>query len=154
MFKSKKILLSTVLTSLLLASTVTSAAEVSTFNHVSSTHNFTETTQALKESISSNGLMVMGNINQQKVMSMSGLKMEGAQSFLVGSPKMGKKVLEMAPAAGANIPLRIYVWEEQGKTTIGWFNPEVLMTSISPKLQKAGSMLESQLSKVVADAVK
>ncbi|WGE30997.1 DUF302 domain-containing protein (plasmid) [Edwardsiella tarda] len=139
-------------TSLLAASGVTFAAENHGFVKVESHHKFAETTVALKQAVTKNQLMVMGHINQAKALSMTGLKMEGGESILVGNPQMGKKIFSMDPAAGAVLPVRMYVWIDQGKTWIGWFRPSTQLGEISPMLEKAGSMMDMKLQQVAEQA--
>ena len=151
--KTKNILLTTLMSSVLfIASQSAVAAPVNTFMTVASQQSFAETTQAIQEAATNNQMMVMGKIDQAKVMSMTGLKMEGAQSFLIGSPQSGKKLFSMFPAAGAVVPVRLYVWEQNHKTSIGWFNPAQQLTMISPKLQMPGKMLEKKIMDIAVQA--
>ena len=136
----------------LLTISATAFASNNTFVEVQSNRSFDDTVSTLKHAVSNNGLMVMGQINQARVLSMTGLHLEGAQAFLVGNPKVGKKLFGMTPSAGAVLPARIYVWQAHGKSHIGYFRPSVLLTSINPHLQKAGEMLDMKFSQIAEDA--
>ena len=48
--------------------------------------------------------MVMGNVNQKAILSMAGLNLEGAESFLVGNPRVGKELFGMNPGGGGGYP--------------------------------------------------
>jgi uncharacterized protein (DUF302 family) len=65
----------------------------------------------------------MGMLNQAHALSMTGLHLQGAESFFVGNPVVGKKLFAADPAVGAVVPLRIYVWEKGGETHVGYFQP-------------------------------
>jgi len=134
--------------------TISTAAFASSnaFVEVQSNRSFDETVSMLKQAVSSNGLMVMGQINQARVLSMTGLNLKGAQSFLVGNPKVGKKLFSMSPAAGAVLPARIYVWVAQGKSHIGYFKPSTQLASVDPRLEKAGEMLDGKFRQIIEDA--
>lgn len=138
----------------LAGTTAAVAQDASSFVKVSSQHNFNATVSALKQAVSGNHLMVMGHINQARVLSMTGLRLEGAQSFLVGNPQMGKKAFGMNPAAGAVLPARIYVWADHGKAYIGYFKPSAELSSISPHFAMMGGMLDKKLRMVADQAAK
>lgn len=130
------------------------AKDAVSFVKIRSNQSYSQTVGALKQAVSSNRLMVMGHINQANVLSMTGLKLAGAESFLVGNPQMGKKAFSMNPAVGAVIPARIYIWSNQGKVWIGYFKPSSLMTAISPKFAKMGGMFDMKLHAIAAQAAR
>ena len=152
---NRKFLFSTLVASSALIGAGTVAAQAaSSFVSVQSHQSYSATVSSLKEAVSSNGMMVMGQINQAKVLSMTGLKLEGAESFFVGNPNMGKKIFGMNPAAGAVLPARVYVWSDKGKAYVGYFKPSAELSEISPKLGMAGSMLDQKLQMVASQATK
>ncbi len=124
------------------------------FVTVKSTHNYAATVNSLQRAIKSNGLMVMGRVNQKAILSMTGLHLEGAESFLVGNPRVGKKLFSMNPAVAAVVPSRISVWANKGTTYIGYFKPSALMGAISPRLAMPGKMLDKKFHMIVWDAAK
>jgi len=128
------------------------AAGGATFVHQESQHSFSGTVSALKKSISGNGMMVMGHINQAKVLSMTGLHLKGGQSFLVGNPRVGKKLFKMNPAAGAVLPLRVYVWEHDGHAYVGYFQPSDLLEGIDSHLAKPGHMMDKKFKMILKGA--
>lgn len=135
------------------ASTSVAFAQDSSFVKVKSDNGFNETVSALKSSVKSHQMMVMGNMNQAKVLSMTGLQLDGAQTFFVGAPAMGKKAFGMNPAAGAVLPTRIYVWAAKGgQTYIGYFKPSEQLTAISPKFEQAGMMVDKKVDAIVSQA--
>lgn len=122
------------------------------FVQMQSHRSFNDTVSALKHAVSKNGMSVMGHINQANVLSMSGLHLEGGESFLVGNPEVGKKLFRDSPAAGAVLPLRIYVWEAGGESHIGYFKPSTLLGAINPQLQKPGQTMDAKFHRIVSDA--
>ncbi len=150
---SRRSALATVLAAgTLLASTVAFAGG-SNFVKIESTHSFPATISALKTSVTSNKMMVMGQINQGRVLSMTGLHLQG-ESFLVGSPVMGKKAFGMDPAAGVVLPARVYVWEQGGKTYIGYIKPSFVLNEVSPGFAMMANMLDQKLAMVAEGAAK
>lgn len=126
----------------------------SSFVTVKSSHDYSTTVSALQHSVKDNGLMVMGKVNQKAILSMTGLHLAGAESFLVGNPRVGKKLFSMNAAAAAVVPARISVWVNDGTTYVGYFQPSALMGAISPKLAKPGRMLDMKFHKIVEEATK
>lgn len=137
-----------------LAATPSWGGNSSPFISVPSTRAYDATVRALVRAVKDNGLMVMGKINQAAIMSMTGLHLEGGRSFLVGNPRVGKKLFAMNPAVGAALPSRIYVWAERGKTYIGYFKPSALLGAINPKLAMPGRMLNKKFHKIVSQAAR
>jgi uncharacterized protein (DUF302 family) len=123
------------------------------FLHASSRASFDATVSSLKKAVASNGMMVLGNLNQKGALSTTGLNLKGAESFFIGNPVAGKNLFEMDPAAGAVIPLRMYVWVDAGGATeIGYFKPSELFAGVSPGLAKAGAMMDGVFAKILSQA--
>lgn len=130
----------------------TAVAAGTPFIQEASSHSFDQTVSSLKHAVSSNGMMVLGHLNQGKVMSMTGLKLDG-QSFFIGNPTVGKKIFSMSPAAGAAVPLRIYIWEAGGEAHVGYFRPSTLLSGVSAKLGMPGKMLDKKFASILHDTV-
>lgn len=122
------------------------------FVTVKSSHDYSSTVDALQRSIKSNGLMVMGQVNQGRILTITGLHLKGAESFLVGNPRVGKKLFSMNPAVAAVVPARISVWVDHDTTYVGYFQPSTTMMEISPHLGKPGKMLDMKFHKIVEEA--
>ena len=46
--------------------------------------------------------------------------------MIFGNPKIGTPILQANPKAGLDLPIRVLIWEEDGKTQIGYLDPERL----------------------------
>jgi len=123
------------------------------FLHATSGASFDATVSSLKKAVASNGMMVLGNLNQKGALSTTGLNLRGAESFFIGNPVVGKKLFQMDAAAGAVIPLRVYVWVDgSGKTEVGYFKPSDLFAGVSAGLAKAGAMMDGVFAKILSQA--
>lgn len=122
------------------------------FIQAQSSQSFDSTVSQLKHAISGNGMLVMGHIDQANVLKMTGLHLKGAESFLVGNPKVGKKLFKMSPAAGAVLPLQMYVWEQGGKSHVGYFQPSDLLTAVDSKLSQPGQMMDKKFHMILQGA--
>lgn len=116
---------------------------------------FTKTVDNVKKLVAKNGMSVMGEINQGKMLSMTGLKLNGTTLFL-GNPTVGKKLLSADPAVGLVIPIRLYVFENKdGKTTISYYKPSELLAQYhNPEVDMVGKMLDDKLEMLTSMAAK
>ncbi len=107
----------------------------------------------LKQAVSQNGLMVMGQLNQGKILGMTGAKVE-SQSFFLGNPQLGKKLFAADEGVGVAVPVRINVYRDgQGHTVISYFKPsEELKAFGSPVLDKMAPMLDQKLHAIASAA--
>lgn len=120
-----------------------------------SNESFDATVANLKKDVSTSGMMVMGTLNQGSVLTTTGLHLKGAEAFFVGNPVVGKKLFQMDPAAGAVLPLRVYVWvDAHGKTEIGYYQPSQLLKAVDSKLGMAGLMLNKKFAMLTEQADK
>lgn len=107
----------------------------------------------LKKAVSQNGLMVMGQLNQGKILGMTGASVE-SQSFFVGNPKLGKKLFAADEGVGVVVPVRINVYRDaQGHTVISYLKPsEELKAYGSTGLDKMAPMLDQKLHAIASAA--
>jgi uncharacterized protein (DUF302 family) len=112
---------------------------------VKSSKSFDETIDAIKKAVSGGGMMVLSEINQGKIMEMSGMKMN-AESLFIGNPTVGKQAFDADPSVGLAIPVRINVYESNGVTYINYFKPSNLFPSGNKKLKMIGETLDGKLA--------
>ena len=125
------------------------------FVHAKASGSFDATVASLKKAVASNGMMVLGTLNQKGALSTTGLVLEGAESFFVGNPVAGKALFEMDAAAGAAIPLRVYVWVDgTGATEVGYFKPSDLLGGVSPEVAQMGAKMDGVFAKILAGATR
>lgn len=113
---------------------------------VDSQKSFDQTISQLKSVVGQGGMMVMAQVDQGNMLSMTGLKLK-ATLFLVGNPTVGKKILEQDHSAGLYIPLRVYVFEDKdGKTHLSYDKPSSLLSPLgNAEIDKTAAMLDEKL---------
>ena len=106
--------------------------------------------KALGKMVADNGMMVMGELHQGKVLEMTGLKVK-SETIFVGSPTMGKKLFSADPGAGIVVPVRINVFGNgDGTTVVSYIPPTRLLGDFGdPKLTKMAGMLYGSLKSMV-----
>jgi len=113
---------------------------------VASEKSFEQVTGALKAAVSQNGMMVMAEVDQGQMLSMTGLSLK-ATLFLVGNPTVGKQLFEQDHAVGLYVPLRVFVYDgSDGKTYVAYDRPSALLGQFkNEQIGMAASMLDEKL---------
>jgi len=113
---------------------------------VKSSKNYDGTISAIKKAVSGGGMMVLSELNQGKVLSMTGLSIN-AHSFFIGNPTVGKEAFSADPSVGLVIPVRINVYEQNGAVYVNYFKPSDLFSSFNnAKVKMLGEKLDSKLA--------
>lgn len=122
---------------------------------VQSKQSFDNTILEIRKLVKQNGMMVLSEINQGKILSMTGLSVK-AVSLFVGNPQIGNKLFSADHAVGIAVPVRLNIYEgTNGKTYVNYVKPsdqlapfknkEIQM--IAQKLNQKLAMLTGMLSK-------
>jgi len=100
----------------------------------------------LKNMVHKNGMMVMGELHQGKVMSMVGLSIE-SESIFIGNATVGKKLFSANSGAGIAVPVRINVYKAaNGSTMVAYVPPSrVLAAYHNPMMNKVAGMMDGKL---------
>ena len=113
---------------------------------VASDKSFEDVSSAVKSLVAKNGMMIMAEVNQGKMLSMAGLSLK-ATLFVVGNPTVGKQLFEQDHGVGLYIPLRVFVYEDQaGKTFVSYDRPSASLAQFkNEKIAMVAQMLDQKL---------
>ncbi len=113
---------------------------------VASSKSFEQVSDAAKSLVTKNGMMVMVQVDQGKMLSMTGLSLK-ATVFLVGNPTVGKQLFEQSHAVGLYVPLRIAVYTDtDGKTYVQYDKPSTLLGQFkNDKIGMIAQMLDEKI---------
>ena len=113
---------------------------------VASDKSFEQVTGAVKSLVAKNGMMVMAEVNQGKMLSMTGLSLK-ATLFVVGNPTVGKQLFEQDHGVGLYVPLRVFVYADaSGKTFVSYDRPSALLGQFqNEKIGMVAQMLDQKL---------
>ena len=100
----------------------------------------------LKKMVAGNGMMVMGELHQGKVLSMTGLAVE-SETVFVGNPTVGKKLFSAEPGVGLVVPVRINLYvNKKGQTVASYVPPsQVLAAFHNAKVDMVAQKLDAKL---------
>jgi uncharacterized protein (DUF302 family) len=113
---------------------------------VASDKSFEDVTSAVKSLVAKNGMMVMAEVNQGKMLSMTGLSLK-TTLFVVGNPTVGKQLFEQDHGVGLYVPLRVFVYADgSGKTYVSYDRPSTLLGQFqNEKIGMVAQMLDQKL---------
>jgi uncharacterized protein (DUF302 family) len=113
---------------------------------ISSDKSFEDVSSAVKSLVAKNGMMVMAEVNQGKMLSMTGLSLK-ATLFVVGNPTVGKELFEQDHGVGLYVPLRVFVYADaSGKTFVSYDRPSALLAQFqNEKIAVVAQMLDQRL---------
>lgn len=105
-----------------------------------------QTVSQLKKLVAQNGMMVMSELNQGNILSMTGIQVQ-SETLFVGNPRIGKDLFSADPGAGVVVPIRINVYQAaQGGTVVRYIPPsEALKQFHNARLTRIGKMLDKKL---------
>ena len=113
---------------------------------MSSNKLFDEVTKAVKSLVAKNGMMIMAEVDQGRMLSMTGLNLK-ATLYIVGNPVVGKQLFEQDHAVGLYVPVRIFVYSDaSGKTSVSYDKPSTLLSQFqNSKVNMVAEMLDQKL---------
>lgn len=94
-----------------------------------SKHSFSETVDLVKSAIEDQNLMVIKEIDGQKMMRMAGKQTKGMKQLFFMSPKYMRKVTEANKMAVIQIPLKLIIMENNKGVVIRYFSPSTLLAN-------------------------
>jgi uncharacterized protein (DUF302 family) len=118
-----------------------------------SKHSFSETVDMVKSSIENQNLMVISEIDGQKMMRMAGKQTKGMQQIFFMHPKYMRKVIEANKMAGIQIPLKLIVMENDNGVMIRYFLPSTILKQYKGT-EEVASELDGLIANIIAEVSK
>ena len=81
---------------------------------------FEETVAVLQKTLNSKGITIFATIDHKKAAEAVGESMQPATVLIVGNPKVGTALMQEKPYAGIELPLKIFVWEQEKRIWISY----------------------------------
>jgi uncharacterized protein (DUF302 family) len=92
----------------------------------SSLRPVTDTVARLTDILSAKGMKVFAVIDQRKQAREAGLELRQTTLVLFGSPAAGTPVMNAAPLAALDLPLKVLIWDDAGETKVSYVSPSAL----------------------------
>lgn len=84
------------------------------------------TVARIRDAAQQHGMNVLAQVDHGGGARDAGLALRDEVLVLIGSARVGTAVMEAAPRAGLDLPLRLLVWDDAGTTRITWRDPRRL----------------------------
>jgi len=91
-----------------------------------SPRTITDTVSRLTDLIHEQGMKLFAVIDQSAEAHEVGLELRPTILVIFGSPRSGTAVMEAAPLAALDLPLKILVWADQDRTSVSYLSPGAL----------------------------
>jgi uncharacterized protein (DUF302 family) len=85
-----------------------------------------ETVDRLTRLVTARGMTVFATIDQRAAARGVGLDLRETVLLLFGNPAGGTPVMDAAPLAALDLPLKLLVWDDDGRTQVSYLTPTVL----------------------------
>ena len=85
-----------------------------------SRYPFDETIARLRDAIANAGNTLFADIDQSAAAKTAGLSLRPTRLLIFGNPKGGTPLMDAFPPIAVELPLKIAVWEENGKTAMAY----------------------------------
>jgi len=85
-----------------------------------------ETVERLTALMAERAMTVFATIDQQAAARRVGQDLRETVLILFGNPAAGTPVMEAEPLAGLDLPLKLMVWSEGGRTLVSYLDPGAL----------------------------
>lgn len=91
-----------------------------------SSRSVEDTVAALQTLVSDKGLKVFAVIDHSGEASAVGMNLRETKLVVFGSPQAGTPVMQAAPLAALDLPLKILVWADGQQTKVSYADPDAL----------------------------
>ena len=112
-----------------------------------------ETVERLLTLMSERGMTIFATIDQRAAARGARLDLRETVLILFGSPRAGTPVMDAAPLAALDLPLKILVWADDGRTRVSYLTPAALAArhGLSAKLAAPLAAIDQLTDAVLAD---
>ena len=85
-----------------------------------------DTVARLADLLGGKGLKLFAVIDQSAEASAAGLTLRETVLVIFGNPAAGTPVMVAAPLAALDLPLKVVVWDDDGRTKVSYYSPDAL----------------------------
>ena len=121
-----------------------------------SPHSPEETMSMLKEIVIQKGLTIFGEVDHAEQARQVGMELHSVGILSFGDPKVGTILMQANPHVAIELPLKIMVFERNGRTMIAYTDPETYSEKYDLEgqeeiLKKMHNLLEGMVETVVGN---
>ena len=95
--------------------------------HLSSHYSVDDTLQRLQSLLAEKGVNIFALVDHSGEAAKAGLQMRNTKLLIFGNPKGGTPLMQAAPTAAIDVPLKALIWEDaEGKVWLSYNDPAYL----------------------------
>lgn len=106
-----------------------------------SPHSVADTVSRLSAVVSARGMKVFLVVDHSGEAKDVGLELRDTKLVIFGSPQAGTPVMDSAPLAALDLPLKVLVWADGSHTKIGYTAPDTLAARYGLSKELAGRLV-------------
>jgi uncharacterized protein (DUF302 family) len=99
-----------------------------------------ETVSRLTEILSAKGLKVFAVIDQADQARAAGLSLRETTLVIFGNPAAGTPVMDAAPLAALDLPLKILIWADGNRTNVTYYSPAAIASRFGLSAELAANL--------------
>ena len=85
-----------------------------------------DTVARLTGILSAKGIKVFAVIDQREQACQAGLELRETTLVIFGNPAAGTPVMDAAPLAALDLPLKVLIWDDAGQAKVSYFSPAAI----------------------------
>jgi len=122
---------------------------------IASRYGFPETVQRLKAAIRAQDLVLAASFNAQATLARSGSIVGPNQVLDVYPPGIAQRLVAVKLEAGNELPVRVYVYEDDaGQTWVKYHSLQLRLSPYAnPRLMALGQEVDAQIAEIFAGAL-
>jgi uncharacterized protein (DUF302 family) len=105
-----------------------------------SPRSFADTVARLHELLSAKNVKVFSVIDQRAAAREAGLDLRDTTLVIFGSPAAGTPVMDAVPLAALDLPLKVLIWDDAGRTKVSYVAPATLAARHHLSAELAGRL--------------
>ena len=105
-----------------------------------SPHSVEETVARLRSLVAARGMKLFAVIDHSGEAQAAGLELRDTKVVIFGSPKAGTPVMEAAPLAALDLPVKVLVWADGEQTRLSYTAPAELAARYGLSDELAGAL--------------
>lgn len=96
------------------------------FTQLTSPHSVVQTIDNLQNAVEAAGATVFARIDHAAGAKKAGMEIPANQVLIFGNPVLGTPIIQDAPTAGLDLPMRVSAYETDTGTVVTYHNPKTL----------------------------
>lgn len=111
-----------------------------------------EIEESVARTVGSSGFVIFQILEHGLLLSVLGLRSLKARLYVIGNPLIAANMTKEHPAVALYVPLRLFVYEEDGQTVVTYDRPSALLSQFaSREIEETAAMLDGKMSRLTSE---